>query len=103
MTPPYGGFFINENYRQLTKITVNFRVNIYVRQDTKKLTKKLTVIHVKKNRTPQGVHPKNEIYGYETDSLDIAGKKYLRQSDVPSGEDNHQGGDGGCVARLDVF
>ena len=24
MTPPYGGFFINENYRQLTKITVNF-------------------------------------------------------------------------------
>jgi hypothetical protein len=39
MTPPYGGFFINENYRQLTKITVNFRVNIYVRQDTKKLTK----------------------------------------------------------------
>ena len=35
MTPPYGGFFINENYRQLTKITVNFWIRISVRQDTK--------------------------------------------------------------------
>ena len=39
MTPPYGGFFINENYRQLKKITVNFWIRISVRQDTKKLTK----------------------------------------------------------------